>query len=509
MEPLGPLTHLGRYRLLRPLGRGAMGMVFEAHDPRLDRTVAIKTILKSHLLDETLAADYSARFMREAQAVARLDHPNIVRLYDFGDESEVAYIVMEFVRGRELAQAFAAGERFDLPTVVRLMDELLEALAFAHERGVVHRDIKPANVMIDADGHVKLTDFGVARLVDSNVDRTQPGTMVGTPSWMSPEQILGLAVGSRADLFAAGVVLYQFLTGDKPFKGKGAWEVQHKIVHEAATPPSHLNPDLPAAFDTVVARALAKRPEDRPATAGDLAVDLRRALAEAQRLRPDVGRGREAGAPQAPVHMAPADPVDLDLSLEAEPSPAGPLHGGEASGRDASSGVVAARSGWRGPVVAGVAALVCAAGALGWFLLRPVASRPPPTAASAPMTPASPLPAQDGAARMRPESAPQASDDGPTAAAPSASASVTASAAASAPQVVAAPPAARGPAAPSAAMPATPRAQPSSAAPRTDPGPPRRGGSLDARCADLLQRAQLGEVLSSDQLAVLRKECMP
>ena len=337
----GPLTHLGRYKIVRQIGRGSMGVVYEGLDPRLNRPVAIKTILKGHLADEDMAADYALRFQREAQAVGRLTHPHIVTLYDFGDEQEVTYIVMEFIRGRELASHFEAGEYFDLPQSVRIMGELLDALAYAHEHGIVHRDIKPANVMLDEEGHVKLTDFGVARVTDANTDRTQPGTMVGTPSYMSPEQILGMAVGSRADLFAAGVVLYQFLTHDKPFKGNGPWDVQRKIVSDQQTPPSRLNPALPRAFDAVVAKALAKKPEHRYANANAFAADLRLALDSASptvssTVSPTFSQfaapvARQANsklaahtAPQAVQSMAATVdlPLDLDATEAQAPTPA-------------------------------------------------------------------------------------------------------------------------------------------------------------------------------------------
>jgi serine/threonine protein kinase len=269
-------SFLGRYRLVKVLGQGAMGVVYEAVDTRLNRTVAIKTVLRSHLADETTANEYATRFEREAQAAARLAHPHVVTVYDFGEHEDISYIVMEFVRGRELNQAFEAGERFPLPEAVRIMRELLQALDYAHQQGIVHRDIKPANVMLDAGGHVKLTDFGVARVANANQDRTMPGTLVGTPSYMSPEQILGLAVGSRADIFAAGVILYQFLTGKRPFSGGGPFGVQRKIVQDDPEPPSQANPQLPAGFDIIIARALAKQPEDRYETAAVFAADLER-----------------------------------------------------------------------------------------------------------------------------------------------------------------------------------------------------------------------------------------
>jgi len=274
------LKTLGRYNIERTLGKGAMGVVYEGVDPRLGRRVAIKTILKSHL-DEDTAKDYSMRFVREAQAVARLNHPNIVQVYDFGEEGDIAYLVMEFIKGKELKTFFDANERFDLKEAVRIMGELCDALEFAHNAGIIHRDIKPANVMIDAQGRTKLTDFGVARVQDSDktsVERTQAGTMVGTPAYMSPEQITGGNIDKRTDVFSAGIILYQFLTGEKPFTGSGAWTIAKKIIQEEPPLPSSLNNAITPLFDAVVNRALAKNPDQRFPSARDLGVGLKRAL---------------------------------------------------------------------------------------------------------------------------------------------------------------------------------------------------------------------------------------
>src|SRR5258706_11971917 len=184
------LKQLGRYDLTRVLGKGAMGIVYEGLDPRLNRKVAMKTMLKCLLDDEAVSKEYSMRFMREAQSVVRLNHPNIVQVYDFGEQGDIAYIVMEFIKGKELKNFFDANERFELKESVRIMCELCDALDFAHDGGIVHRDIKPANVLLDAQARVKLADFGVARVTDTDrtsVEKTQAGTMVGTPAYMSPE----------------------------------------------------------------------------------------------------------------------------------------------------------------------------------------------------------------------------------------------------------------------------------------------------------------------------------
>ena len=269
---------LGRYRIERVLGKGAMGVVYEGFDPRLSRRVAIKTILKTHL-DEQTAKDYSQRFVREAQAVARLNHPNIVQVHDFGEEADVAYLVLEFIQGRELKSYFDANEHFDLKETVRIMSDLCEALEFAHNAGIIHRDVKPGNVMLDSQSRVKLTDFGVARIQDvTKTHATEAGTMVGTPAYMSPEQISGGVVDRRTDIFAAGFILYQFLTGDLPFTGAGAWTVAKKIMQDQPTLPSKVNTSISPIFDAVVNKALAKEPDKRYRSARDLEVALKRAL---------------------------------------------------------------------------------------------------------------------------------------------------------------------------------------------------------------------------------------
>jgi serine/threonine protein kinase len=271
---------IGRYDIERVLGEGAMGVVYEAKDSRLGRKVAVKTILKS-ALDSDSAREYSMRFKREAQAVARLNHANIVQVFDFAEEGDLAYIVMELVRGRELKTFFEAKERFELKEVVHIMGELCEALHFAHEASIIHRDIKPANVMIDSQGRVKLTDFGVARVQDTErtvSEKTQAGAVLGTPAYMSPEQINGETLDRRSDIFSAGVILYEFLTGEKPFVGSGVWAIAKKILQEEPAAPSTRNPKVPALFDAVVAKALAKKAANRYQTARELGVALMRAL---------------------------------------------------------------------------------------------------------------------------------------------------------------------------------------------------------------------------------------
>ncbi len=285
---------LGRYEVRGVLGKGAMGLVYDGLDPKLNRRVAIKTILTRKLSPEA-ARMASVRFAREVKAVARLSHPHVVQVYDFGNEGDLAYIVMEFVEGRELKDYFDGAERFDLKTIFRIMTELLDALHFAHEAGIIHRDVKPANVMIDAKRHAKLTDFGVARFTEPDGDQeaTRAGTIVGTPSYMSPEQIQGQPLDRRTDIFSAGILFYQLLTWQKPFLGT-QWELAKRIIEDAPVPASSLV-EIPPEIDRVVSRAMAKKAEQRYATARKFAEALQRI----QEGKPPEEPGEVIAGPQA------------------------------------------------------------------------------------------------------------------------------------------------------------------------------------------------------------------
>ena len=265
---------LGKYEIRGELGRGAMGVVYEGFDPNIERIVALKTIRAEQLVGEN-APDVIARFRREAQAAGRLSHPNIVSIYDFGEDVGVWYIAMEFIKGRELKEYFEANERFTTADAVRILTQILSALGYSHRLGVIHRDIKPANIILLPDGSVKVADFGIAHIESSEL--TQVGAVLGTPSYMSPEQIQGLPVDGRSDLFSVGVILYQFLTGERPFTGSSTITMR-KVLEENPLPPSRFNVQLPGAMDAVVRKALEKRADDRYQTADEFAEALQAAL---------------------------------------------------------------------------------------------------------------------------------------------------------------------------------------------------------------------------------------
>jgi serine/threonine-protein kinase len=304
------IEQLGRYNIIRVLGKGAMGVVYEGRDPNLDRVVAIKTIRVQSLTPEA-AAEYEGRFRTEARSAARLHHPNIVSVFDSGQDGDIAYLVMEFIEGEDLKQHLESGARFSVRSSIVMVHELLMALDHAHRQNVVHRDIKPANMLMEVTGRIKLTDFGVARIQEPDeTNLTQVGGAVGTPKYMSPEQAKGLRGDSRSDVFSAAVVLYELLTGTLPFTGENQFIVIHQIVGHVAAPPSSLNPEVPVAMDEVIARAMAKDPNERYATAREFGLALR---AVAQQMSantgtqsPDVGAelgkflaNRPAAAPAA------------------------------------------------------------------------------------------------------------------------------------------------------------------------------------------------------------------
>lgn len=263
------VEQIGRYVIQEVLGRGAMGVVYRAHDPIIDREVALKTLRLD--IDSEMTEEFRERFFREARAAGRLSHPSIVTIHDVGEDesSGVVFIAMEMIRGRNLREMFRQGKRPRASEAARIVSEVAAALDYAHSMGVVHRDIKPANVLITDKGTVKIADFGVARLESSNL--TVEGQFIGTPNYMSPEQITGQPVDGRSDIFSLGVVLFELLTGIKPFAGKTMAEVTHNIVQKPCPIPSTLQPGLPAAFNPILLKCLNKDPDQRFQSGADLA----------------------------------------------------------------------------------------------------------------------------------------------------------------------------------------------------------------------------------------------
>jgi serine/threonine protein kinase len=269
---------IGRYKVIAELGRGAMGIVYKAEDPNLDRAVALKTIALEK--DAEGAADYKKRFMVEAKAAGKLSHPSIVTVFDFGEVDGMAYLAMELVEGTDLRKRVQQGA-IPPAEAVEIACQVAEGLAYAHQRGIVHRDIKPANIMLPERGPAKIMDFGLARMRLAD-HKTSSGIVLGTPRYMSPEQITGQPVDQRSDIFSLGIVLWEMLTGRRLFSGTEMAQVSHSITYDEHEPPTRVNPDLPAMLDFVVARALKKDPAVRYQDADEMAADLHTCLAELQ-----------------------------------------------------------------------------------------------------------------------------------------------------------------------------------------------------------------------------------
>jgi serine/threonine protein kinase len=268
---LEPGKHVGRYEILAEIGRGGMGIVYRARDPNIDRLVAIKTISLFQQEPEDVR-EYRERFAFEARAAGRLSHPGIVTIFDVGEEPENRdpYIVMEYVSGESLRKLLAAeNKKIALKPALQLVQELAEALHYAHSQGVIHRDIKPSNVLVTADWHAKIADFGIAKL--NLAQLTIPGQLLGSPAYMSPEQLSGEGVDGRSDLFSLGVILYTIITGYRPFQGNSATTVCFKVVNRDPLPVTSFDADLPADLDAIIVRAMAKNPADRYQSGADMA----------------------------------------------------------------------------------------------------------------------------------------------------------------------------------------------------------------------------------------------
>ena len=268
------IKKFGRYEIVAELGRGAMGVVYKARDPQIDRLVAVKTVsLRGQEPDEE--KEFRMRFMHEAQAAGRLHHPGIVAIFDVGEnpENQDPYIVMEYVAGEPLNRILAREKKLPLTTALQLAEEVADALDYAHTQGVIHRDIKPANILVTPDGHAKIADFGIAKLNLAHF--TVPGRVLGTPAYMAPEQLSGEGVDGRSDLFSLGVILYAMVTGHSPFQGDSATTVCFKVANREPVAASALDLNLPRELDYVISRAMAKDPKQRYQRGAEFAEDVR------------------------------------------------------------------------------------------------------------------------------------------------------------------------------------------------------------------------------------------
>lgn len=264
---------LGRYEIVRELGKGAMGVVYEGRDPNIGRRVALKTARRDVLAASGMASEMMERFLREARAAGALNHPNIITIYDTDEEDGTAWIAMEFIEGSDLREMLLERRGLDLGRILEMGAQICDALEVAHRQGIVHRDIKPANILITREGSLKVADFGIAHVTDSTL--TQEGALIGTPHYMSPEQFMGQNIDGRADLFSVGIILYELLTGEKPFSGEALSTVMHHVIKTMPVVPSELNLSIPQHVDTVLLKAMAKRPQERYASASAMAAALR------------------------------------------------------------------------------------------------------------------------------------------------------------------------------------------------------------------------------------------
>jgi formylglycine-generating enzyme required for sulfatase activity/tRNA A-37 threonylcarbamoyl transferase component Bud32 len=362
------MERLGRYEIMQELGRGAMGVVYKARDPNIDRVVAIKIITPEAGMDPAKAKELQDRFQREARAAGRLQHPNIVAIYDCSEFEGRPYLVMEFVEGKPLDSMINAGHDFSLQDVAAIADQVGQGLDYAHQKGIVHRDIKPANIMMTTAGVAKIADFGIARITETSVTRT--GLAVGTPSYMSPEQVAGQKVDGKSDQFSMGVMLYELLSGEKAFPGDSLTTVLYRIMQEDPIPLRRVNPGLPEAVDAILKKAMSKSPADRYPRAADLGRDM---LAVASGGVPSV----LAGAATASLDATSAE--GLDTSQLAKTMVRGmpatdATQAMEAPAIARPAAAPAKKS--QMPLMAGIGAAVLAAGIGLFFWMRPTGPSP-------------------------------------------------------------------------------------------------------------------------------------
>ena len=371
---------IGRYEILEELGHGAMGTVYRAKDPAMDRVVALKTIL-SLVLTSDRGSDFRERFYREARAAGALAHPGIVPVFDVGEHEGLPFLVMEFISGKTLAEAVRKGERMTLDRVCEMGQKIAEALGYAHQHGVVHRDIKPANILLtskEAHGieRPKITDFGVAKMAAGHTTLT--GQILGTPAYMPPEQFTGAPIDGRADIFSLGVVLYWLATGEQPFPGESITAVSYKVVHTEPVPPRKLNPSVPLKLEGIILKCLAKNPDERYQTGEDLARELGQIRTESKSV------GLKTPGQQVAVLG-----IDPDATLMETHLPAG---SGPTTATQQPEPVVAPKSKSKNFLVL-TAVAIAVIGAGSWYILRhkeapAVQVTPPPSAAANETSPA-------------------------------------------------------------------------------------------------------------------------
>ncbi|MFZ0935117.1 MAG: serine/threonine-protein kinase [Bryobacteraceae bacterium] len=279
------MERIGRYKIVRELGRGAMGVVYHAIDPNIGRPVAIKTIQLGNVHNPGEQERLRERLFREARSAGILSHPSIVTIYDVDQQDELAFIAMEYVDGPTLDQLLSAPRPMDPERMFRILAQTAAALDFAHQKGIVHRDIKPANIMIAADGTAKITDFGIAKITTSE-QLTMTGSIVGTPHYMSPEQVQGQPVDGRSDQFSLAVIAFEMMTGDKPYTGEHLTTVVYKIVAEEPAPPHTLNATLAGPIEDTLCKGLAKKPGERYATCQEFVGSLEKACVASPGWKP-------------------------------------------------------------------------------------------------------------------------------------------------------------------------------------------------------------------------------
>src|SRR5918996_4464135 len=276
MDNLQPGQMLGPYRIINQIGKGGMANVYKAYQPSVDRSVAIK-VLPSQLAE---SKEFATRFQQEARIIAKLEHPHILPVFDYGESDGITYFVMRYLEAGRLKDKMEFGRPLPLNEIDRIFTQLTDALSYAHGYGIIHRDLKPANALIDSRGNIFLTDFGIAKLLESASPRlTQTDAIMGTPAYISPEQAQGQPVDQRSDIYSLGIILYEMVTGSVPYTAETPLAVLFKHISDPLPPPSLVKPDVPASIEQVILKALAKEPKDRFDTAAEFLAAWKRALA--------------------------------------------------------------------------------------------------------------------------------------------------------------------------------------------------------------------------------------